>query len=182
MACLSAAAANLTPAFAAVVAEVAVAERRRSRLEVDAAVVRARAEVEDAKLAVLDERETTEAVRAEVAEQEAVMTAKDQEIERLTRPLAERDGVLAGLRTEAAVARQAADGKRQRADRAEAEADRLRQERADRDAIARAGRRKARLRHFGRSSPLRQKAAGDGNLGYRKQTPPQRATLTNRQA
>ena len=72
--------ASLAPAFAAAVAEVAEVERRRSRLEVDAAVTRARADVEEARLAVQDERETTEAVRAEVAEQQAAMTAKDSEI------------------------------------------------------------------------------------------------------
>jgi colicin import membrane protein len=140
---MSAAVAGLAPAFGMAIAEVAEAERRRSRLEVDAAMARARAEVEEARLAVQDERETTEAVRNEVVEQEQAMVAKDQEIDRLTGLLAERDHALAALTTEAAVARQAAAGERLRAERAEAEADRLRQERADgetavREAIARA--------------------------------------------
>ena len=64
------------------------------------------------------------------------MVAKDQEIERLTGLLAERDHALAALRTEAAVANQRADGERLRAERAEVEADRLRQERTDSEVVA----------------------------------------------
>jgi colicin import membrane protein len=135
---LSAAVASLAPAFSVAVAEVAEVERRRSRLEVEAAVARARADVEEARLAAEDERSATEAVRNEVMEQEKAMVAKDQEIERLTGLLAERDHALAVLTTDVAVARQAAAGERLRAERAEAEVDLLRQERAEGETAARA--------------------------------------------
>jgi colicin import membrane protein len=117
---LSAAVAGLAPAFAMAIAEI---ERRRSRLEVDAATARARAEVEEARLVAEDERSAT--------------AGKNQEIERLGTVLAERDQALAALTTEVAVANQRADGERQRAERAEAEADRLRQECADSETVAR---------------------------------------------
>ena len=118
------------------ITEAEEAERRRARLASDAAVAAAQEQVADAQKLAADEREATEAVRAEVVEIGRMILAKDQEIARLAALLSERDTVLADLRTEAAVARQAADGERQRAERAEIE--RTKAELAARDAIGRA--------------------------------------------
>jgi hypothetical protein len=85
---LSGAVANLALAFGVAVAEVAEVERRRSRLEVNAAVARAMAQVDEARLAVEDERAETDAVRAEVARHEATIATKDAEIEALRAELA----------------------------------------------------------------------------------------------
>lgn len=203
---LSAAVAGLVPAFGAAVAEVAETERRRSRLEVDAAATRAAAEVEEARQTAADERALTDAVRAEATGLETALAAKEDEIARLTvltaeqaaeverlGALAEREQIgktdaearvagvmdqlqasrsdtaaaqalaaaaeaetqrqrdlatalaakvetaqatIATLQTEVAVARQAAEGERQRAERAET--GRTDAELAARDAIARA--------------------------------------------
>jgi chromosome segregation ATPase len=87
---LSAAVAGLAPAFGAAVAEVAETERRRSRLEVDAAATRAAAEVEAARQTAADERALTDAVRAEATGLETSLAAKDLELERLAARTAEQ--------------------------------------------------------------------------------------------
>ncbi len=87
---LTAGVAALGPAFGQAAAEVAETERRRSRLEVEAAAAGARAQVEEFRLAAEDERAATESVRAEVLELEAAIGAKDTEIQQLAASLADR--------------------------------------------------------------------------------------------
>jgi colicin import membrane protein len=200
---LSAAVAGLAPGFGAAVAEVVETERRRSRLEVDAAATRAAAEVEAARQTAADERALTDAVRAEATGLETSLAGKDLELDRRAARIVEQTAeverlaallerertgrteaearvaeltdqlqaarsdtaaaqadarsaeaetqrqrdlaaalsgkleiaqtTIAGLQTEAAVARQAADGERQRAERAEAE--RSKAELAARDGV-----------------------------------------------
>jgi len=77
---VSAAVANLAPAFSGAVTEIAETERRRSRLEVEAALAGAKAQIEEARLSAEDERSTTDSVRVEVAD-------KDAEISRLNEAL-----------------------------------------------------------------------------------------------
>ena len=126
----------LSGAIGKAVTEAEEAERRRARLAADAAVATALEQVADAQKLAADEREATEAVRREVGELQDALAAKDREIARLSGLLSERDGVLAGLRTEAAVANQKAEGERQRAERAEA--GRTEAELAAREAVGRA--------------------------------------------
>jgi chromosome segregation ATPase len=125
---LSAAVTGLVPAFGVAIAEVAETERRRSRLEVDAAATRAAAEVEEARQIAADERALTDAVRAEATGLETALAAKDLEIERLA---------ALGAEQTAEVERLTALLERERTDRTEAEArvaeltDRLQAARSD---------------------------------------------------
>jgi hypothetical protein len=91
---------NLPLAFSTAVAEVAEIERRRSRLEVEAIAADASAKVDEARLAAEDERAATDAVRAEVAQHETAIVAKDSELKRLAAALAERDHALIERTTE----------------------------------------------------------------------------------
>ena len=126
----------LSVAIGKAVTEAEEAERRRARLAADAAVAAAMEQVAEAQKLAADEREATEAVRREVGELQAVVAAKDLEITRLSGLLSERDGMLAGLRTEAAVFEQKAASERERAERAEA--GRTEAELAAREAVGRA--------------------------------------------
>jgi chromosome segregation ATPase len=110
---------NLPLAFSTAVAEVAEIERRRSRLEVEAIAADASAKVDEARLAAEDERAATDAVRAEVAQHETAIVAKDSELKRLAAALAERDHALIERTTE--VDRLTARIEQEQAGRAEAD-------------------------------------------------------------
>lgn len=133
----------LTVALDAAVAEVATAERRHARSKTEAILATTQQQIEEAQQRAQDERAATEAVRAEAAQLERSLSVKNEEIGALLAKLDTVQAEVAELRIAKAIAEQKAEADRQRADRADMDAERRLKERVDgeafaRDAIARA--------------------------------------------